>query len=142
MELGMKLVLWVHLVALALAGCSAFAAPLVLSMRDKATAAEKPVFGQVTAKLASLGRMALVLMILSGSALLWGKYDGFAGQNGWLHAKLTLVALLAALMIYGIFNTRRAKAGDGAAMARMPVLAKTGMVLVLAIILCAVFAFS
>ena len=59
-----------------------------------------------------------------------------------MHAKLTLVALLAALMIYGIFNTRRAKAGDGAAMARMPVLAKTAMALVLAIILCAVFAFS
>lgn len=142
MELGMKLVLWVHLVALALAGCSAFAAPLVLAMRDKGTAAEKPVFGQVSAKLAALGRMALVLLILSGAALLWGKYDGFSGQNGWFHLKLTLVAVLAALMVYGIFNARRARAGDGAALARMPVLAKTGMALVLAIIFCAVFAFS
>ena len=142
MELGMKLVLWVHLVSLALAGCSAFAGPLVLSMRDKAIATEKPVFGQVTAKLASLGRMALVLMILSGAVLLWGKYDGFVGQNGWFHLKMTLVVLLAALMIFGIFNGRRARAGDAAASARMPLLAKTGMGLVLAIIFSAVFAFS
>lgn len=142
MELGINLVLWVHLVSLALAGCSGFAIPAVLGLMSRAEPAQKPAFGQAVAKLAALARMALVLLILSGTYLLWAKYGGFADMNGWFHLKLTLVAVLTALAVFNIFNARRARAGDAAAMARTPILAKFGTSLLLAIVFSAVFAFS
>jgi uncharacterized membrane protein len=142
MELGIKLVLWVHLVSLALAGCSGFAIPAVLGLMTRAEAAQKPAFGMAIAKLAALARMALVLLILSGTFLLWAKYGGFAGLNGWFHLKLTLVAILTALVLFNLFNAKWARAGDMAAAARMPLLAKAGTGLLLAIVFAAVFAFS
>lgn len=142
MELSIKLVLWIHLVSLALAGCSAFAIPAVLGLRAKAEATQMPVFGLVMAKLASLARMALVLLILSGSYLLWAKYGGFGGLGRWFQVKLGLVVILSALAIFNIFNGRWARAGDVAAAARMPMLATTATVLLLGIVLSAVFTFA
>jgi uncharacterized membrane protein len=142
MELSIKLVLWVHLISLALAGCSVFALPMVLRLMGLADPAQRPALGQVVAKLASFGRMALVLLILSGTYLLAAKYGGVAGLNGWFHLKMLLVVLLCALAIFNLFNARKARAGDVAAAARMPVLAKIGGLLVLAIVASAVFAFS
>lgn len=141
MELSNNLVIWVHLMSLALAGCSAFAIPAVLGLMSRAEPAQKPAFGQVVARLASLGRMALVLLILTGSYLLWAKHGGFAAMNGWFHLKLTLVVLLSGLAVFNLFNARRARAGDSAAAARMAMLSKIGMSLLLAIVLSAVFSF-
>lgn len=142
METSIQLTLWLHLVSLALSGTATFGVPMVLGMMGRAEAAQKPTFAAVAAKLSSLGRMALVLMILSGFYLLWAKYGGFGGVNGWFHLKLTLVVLLAVLAVFNIFNARKARAGDGAAAARMPVLAKVGMGLVLTIVATAVLAFA
>ncbi len=142
MELTAKLILWVHLSSLLLAGCATFAAPLVARMMAQADAAQRPVFGPILAKLSALGRMALVLLVLSGLGLIWVKYGGFAGQNGWFHLKLTLVVILCALVIFNIFNTRWAQAGNAAAAARHPALMKAVTLLVLATILAAVFAFN
>lgn len=142
MDLSIKLILWVHLVSLALAGCSAFALPMVLGMMAKAEPAQRSVFGQVAAKLAALGRMALVLLILSGLYVLWAKYGTMAGISGWFHLKLTLVVILAALAIFNLFNSRKARAGDAAAAARMPILSKMTTALVMGIVFAAVFAFN
>lgn len=142
METTNTLVIWVHLVSLALAGCASFGIPVVLGLMSRAEPAQKPVLGQVVSRLAALGRMALVLLILTGSYLLWAKYGGFAAMNGWFHVKLTLVVLLSGLAVFNIFNARRARAGDTAAAARMPWLAKIGMGLLLAIVFSAVFAFA
>ncbi len=142
MELTVKLILWLHLVSVALAGSTAFALPVVRRMAVSADPALKPAFMPIMNKLAALGRMALVLLILSGLGLIWAKYGGFKGLNGWFHVKMTLVTLLAALAIFNIYNTRWAIAGDVAAVARRATLSKIGTALLMATILAAVFTFN
>jgi uncharacterized membrane protein len=142
MDIFVKLILWVHLLSLVLAGCATFAAPAVRRMMMKADAGQRPVYVPILAKLSALGRMALVLLILSGLTLIWAKYGGFSGQNGWFHVKMTLVALVALTAIFGVFNARKAQAGDAAAIARMPTLSKVGSVLVIATVFAAAFAFN
>jgi putative membrane protein len=142
MGIAINLILWVHLVSVALAGSTAFSMPLLRRMAAQAEPAHRPVFMPIMAKLAALGRMALVLLILSGLALLWTKYTGFSGQNGWFHLKMLLVVLLSALAIFSIYNARWAAAGDAAAISRRATLSRLVTSLVMAIILAAVFAFN
>ncbi len=142
MELSANLALWVHLICLALAGASAFGGPALFGLMAKGDAAQKPVFAMAIARLAALGRMALVLMILSGGYLFWAKYAEQGGLSGWFDLKMTLVLLLAVLAVFGIFNARKARAGDAAAAARMPTLSKVSGLLVVATVLSAVFAFN
>lgn len=142
MEQLNTLALWLHLMSLALAGCSAFAIPATLGLMRRAEPSQRPVFGQVIARLAALARMALVLLILTGSFLLWSKYGGTGALNLWFDLKLLLVAALAALAVFNIFNARAARSGNAAAVARMPLLALTGSILLALVVLAAVFSFN
>lgn len=66
MDVTLKLVLWLHLVSVALAGTSAFGGPVVLRMMRRADPALVPAYKQMAATFSALGRMALVLLILTG----------------------------------------------------------------------------
>ena len=142
METLNTLLLWLHLMSVALAGCAAFAIPAVLGLLRRSEPAQRPVFGMVIGRLAALARMALVLLILTGSALLWFKYGGTGFLSGWFDLKLGLVAVLAALAVFNIFNARAARSGNAAAAARMPLLAGLGTALLAMIVLSAVLSFN
>ncbi len=142
METLNTLLLWLHLMSVALAGCAAFAIPAVLGLMRRSEPAQRPVFGMVIGRLAALARMALVLLILTGSALLWFKYGGTGSLSGWFDLKLGLVAVLAALAVFNIFNARAARSGNAAAAARMPLLAGLGTALLAMIVLSAVLSFN
>jgi putative membrane protein len=142
MDIAIKLILWVHLMSLALAGSAAFGGPAVLALMRAADASQRAALAPVLAKLAALGRMALVLLILTGVALIVTKLGGVSGLNPWFHTKMFLVVLMIALSVFGLINAKKARSGDAAAAARMPMLSKVGMALLVGIVLCAVFAFN
>lgn len=141
MDIVFKLVFWLHLVSLAIGGAASFGVPALLGLALKAEPAQKPVFGQVILRLASVGRMAVVLLILTGAVMV-PHFSAAGALNFWFWVKMVLVAGLVGLMIFNIFNGRRMRAGDAAAVARAPVLAKIGMSLLAGIILMAVLAFA
>lgn len=142
MDLTFKLLLWLHLVSVALAGATAFGMPLMRRLAAQAAPEHRPAFPAIMNGLAALGRMALVLLILSGLAMVWARYGGFAGMNGWFHLKMTLVAALTVLAVFNIYNARWAAAGDSAAIARRAPLSKLATALVMLVILAAVFTFN
>ena len=142
MDIAIKLILWVHLMSLALAGCAAFGGPVVLALMRGAETSQRAAIAPVLAKLAALGRMALVLLILTGLALIVTKLGGVSGLNPWFHVKMLLVVLMIALSVFGLMNGKQVRSGDAAAAARMPVLSKISMALLMGIVLSAVFAFN
>lgn len=142
MELSLKLALWIHLLALSLGGVASFGIPALVALMSRAEGSQKPVFGQAIARLASLGRMALVILVLSGGYIVWGKYPSFAAVGFWFDLKMVLVVALIGLSIFNIFNARRVRAGDAAAIARLPLMGRIGMGLLAGIVLLAVIAFG
>lgn len=142
MELLFKLVLWLHLLGLAIGGAATFGIPAVLALAMKADPPHKPVFGQAIQRLSVVARGALLLLILTGVALVAWKHGGVAGLNLWFWLKMLLVGGLVGLIVFNTFNARRIRAGDAAAAARAPTLSKIGMALLAGIVLTAVLAFS
>lgn len=142
MELLFKLVLWVHLTSIAIGGAASFGVPALLGLVAKAEPAQKPVFGKAIMRLAAIGRMAVVLLILTGGLMLSLRYPDLSVLPLWFWLKLVLVAGLVVLLGVNIWNGRKLRAGDAAAAARAPVLGKIGMTLLSGIVLLAVLAFN
>jgi uncharacterized membrane protein len=144
METGMQtlltLSLWLHLAALGVGGAATFGIPVLVMIAAGAPAEARPSLGQAAMRLAFLGRFAIGLLIATGAIMLWGTY-GIAGLSPWFWVKMGLVAALVALVVYNSRSAARARAGDGAAAARIPVLGLVGIFLFLAIVLSSVLTF-
>lgn len=140
MELALKLGLWVHLLSLSLAGAAVFGVPALGTVMRSVDGVQRQALGRAVMRLAALGRMALVLLVVSGGFLLWGA--GAGGLGPWFSVKMTLVLVLIGLAVFNIFNGKRAAAGDAAAVARLPVLWLTGMLALAGVVLAAVMTFG
>lgn len=142
MEIFFKLLLWVHLTSVAIGGAASFGVPGVLALSMKAEPAQRPVFGMAILRLAAIGRMAIVLLVLTGAAMVAVKYGDVSALNLWFWLKMLLVVCLIGLVAVNMWNGGRIRAGDAAAMARAPTLGKIGMALLSGIVLTAVLAFT
>lgn len=142
MEILFKLVLWVHLVSIAIGGAASFGIPALLGLVAKAEPMQRPVFGQAIMRLAAIGRMGVALLIVTGVLMVSWKYGGVAELSYWFWLKMLLVLCLIGLVIFNIFNGRKLRAGDAVAAARAPELARLGMALLAGIVLTAVLAFG
>ncbi len=135
------LALWVHFLSIGMAGMATFGIPVTLLASKGATPEQRPAIGAILMKLAGFGRMAIALLILSGLVIVWARYSG-GGLNGWFNIKMVFVVAIVALALYNKHNGVRARAGDGAAVARMPMLGKIGIGLFALTVLLAVLAFG
>jgi uncharacterized membrane protein len=140
MQIVLTLSLWLHLVSLGLGGAATFGIPVLLMVAEGAPAEVRPHFGALAMRLSFLGRVAIGLLIVSGVIMVWGSY-GLAGLSGWFWVKMALVVALVGLVRFNLRNGARARAGDQAAAARMPVLGLAGIALFAAIVLAAVLTF-
>ena len=142
MDIVNNLLFWVHLMALALGGVATFGLPVVGAQMPGATAETRPTLFRVANGLSSVGRIGLGLLIVTGPLLVWLKFGGVEGFTWWFNAKMVLVVLLLILVIFAGITSKRAQGGDMAAAKRIPILGVTGMILLLGVVLCAVFAFN
>ncbi len=141
MELVFKLVLWLHLTSIAIGGAASFGIPSLMSLSARAEPTQRPVFGMAIMRLAAVGRMAILFLALTGGAMVALRYGDLGAMNLWFWLKMLLVAGLIGLVLVNLWNGRRLRAGDAAAIARAPVLGRIGMGLLSAIVLTAVLAF-
>jgi uncharacterized membrane protein len=89
--------------------------------------------------------MGLGLLWITGLSMLFTRWGGFRNLPNmpWqFHLKLALVVILSGLIGYIQTLMRRVQKGDTAAMATIRMLGPVAFVTVLAIVTCAVFAFS
>ncbi len=132
--------LWLHLMAIAVAGASTFGIPVVGAAARRATADHRPVLMAVARRLSMAGRGALVLLLVTGPLLIWARYGGVP-LGPWFSIKMVVVLLLTATVILSGFNARRMGKGDAAAQARAPMLALANVALLTLTVLFAVLAF-
>lgn len=137
-----SILLWVHLMALALGGAATFGIPVGGRMIATATPEQRPMLFAVNKGLSTVGRTGLVLLLITGPLLVWLKYGGTAGFTVWFWVKMALVALLFINIVISGMNSQRAAGGDMAAAKRAPMLGISSMVLLLGVVLTAVLAFD
>lgn len=142
MPIFVNILFWIHLVSLSLGGAATFGIPVVGTMMPGATAETRPTLFKVAHGLSNISRVGLALLIITGPLMVWLKFGGTAGFNNWFWAKMVFVVLLLITVIYAGINAGRAEKGDMAAAKRAPMIGMTAMVLLLAVVFCAVFTFN
>lgn len=133
--------LWLHLMAIALAGAATFGIPVLGATVSRATADQRPVLLGVARRLSMLGRAALLVLLLTGPLLMWLKY-GNGNLGPWFSAKMVLVLLLTANVVLSGFNAKWMAQGNEAARGRAPMLSMLSVVLLALTVLFAVMAFG
>ena len=136
------ILVWLHLMAIALAGASVFGIPVVGQVMRAAPADAKPMLMGLARRLSMLGRGAVLVLIVTGPLLLWAKYGGMADLPVWFHIKLAVVVLLVANVILSGINGKRMARGDSAAAARAPMLGAASIVLLTLTVLLAAMSFA
>jgi uncharacterized membrane protein len=142
MEVINNLLLWVHLIGLGFGGAAAFGMPVVGRQLTGATPQARPVLFAVVHGLSRLGQVGLGLLIVTGLLMIWLKFGGTSGFSWWFSLKMGLVVLLIVGVVLAVRLARRIESGDAAAAALIPRVGAANAVLLLAIVLCAAFAFN
>jgi uncharacterized membrane protein len=142
MDILNNLLFWLHLIGLGLGAVASFGLPVVGRQMPTATPETRPTLFKVAEGLSNLGRAGFGVLIVTGPLLVWLKFGGGAGFTTWFWAKMVFVVLLLITVIYAGINAKRAMGGDRAAAMRQGQIGIVALVLYLAVILCAVFAFN
>ena len=102
MDLVFNLLLIVHLAAFGLGISTTFVAPIVGARMPKAPPEARPTLGAILARLTLNARVAMGLLLVTGIAMVFVRYNGdFANMGPWFFVKMGLVAFLLVLMILG-----------------------------------------
>jgi protoporphyrinogen IX oxidase len=142
MEILNNILFWLHLVSLSVGGAASFGIPVVGAMMPTAPAEARPTLFKVMKGLSTVGRGALVGLIVTGPLLVWLKYGGTSGFTWWFWLKMVLVVILIGLIAWAGINARRAESGDMEAIKRGPMIGGAAMLVLLGVIFTAVFAFG
>jgi hypothetical protein len=134
-----------HFIGLALGLGTSFAMfTLGLSMRNLPPQERGALFQRVSV-LSKNGSWGLLLLLASGLGMFFlkGPKTVFAWGGGAFHAKLTLVVILVGLVGYmQVLGKRAREKQDTAAMAKLPLLGRIGMLISVTIVVLAVIAFG
>lgn len=137
-----KLVLWLHLAALAAGIGGGLGMSQVGPRLVNGTLGERETWWPLAKAFRMLSNVGLVVMLITGPLMIWLKYGGLSGLNIWFTAKMGLMALaivLVGLSEMGLARLRRGDEGGGRlAMTAGPLIGVT----MFAVVLAAVFAFN
>jgi uncharacterized membrane protein len=135
MDLAFNILLMLHLAALIVAGGTNIAMPLIGRQMAGAPQEVLARLGPIAGRLSVNGRVSLAVLVLTGVAMLWLRYDGnAAGLGRWFTAKMALVIALVVLSVLGLF-TRRVPVSPR-------VFGMINRVTLIAVVVCAVMAFG
>lgn len=142
MDIVIKLLFWLHLLALALGGAAAFGIPVVGRKMPTAAPEMRPTLLAIMHGLSTVGRAGVGTLIVTGPLIVWLKYGGFGGMNVWFWVKMVLVLGLLAGIIYSGILLKRIMSGDVSAAQQSPRVGMINTLLFVAIVFSAVFAFE
>ena len=86
--------------------------------------------------------VAIAFMLITGPLMLWLKFGGFGGLNGWFQVKLALVGVAIVTVGLSEWGFARLRRGDEGGGRLMSVTGPLTTLTVLAIVLAAVFTFN
>jgi protoporphyrinogen IX oxidase len=136
------ILLWIHLMGLALGGAAAFGIPVVGSRMQSAAPEMRPTLMGIMQGLAKVGRAGIGLLIISGPLMIWLKYGGVGEVSFWFWIKMVLVILLIAGVIYSGMLAKRIAGGDMSAAKLAPRVGMANTTVLVLIVLTAVLTFG
>ena len=138
----LQVLLFLHFLGLALGFAVSFANMVMGRLIAKAAPAEKPVLGRFPPAMSKLGRIGLILLWVTGVALVYLKWGGFAALSWEFYVKLAAVVLLTITTEYIHWLERLVHKGNLAALARIEAAGKVAMMLALVAVAFAVLVFN
>jgi len=101
MDIVFDILLVLHLLAFGLGISTTIVAPLLGARLPKAAPETRQTLLGVMARLTLNARVAVATLVLTGVAMMFVRYDGFAGQNAWFQAKMGLVTVIVVAVLAG-----------------------------------------
>jgi uncharacterized membrane protein len=142
MDITIKILLWIHLMALVGGGAAAVALPVVASRIVGAAPDTQSVLFGIGDRISMMARGALVVLLISGPLLFWLKWDFGAPSAAWFGIKMLLILVLLAGVIIAGINIKKAQRGDMAALKSAGLGIRVMGLALLGVVLAAVFAFN
>ncbi len=137
-----EVLLILHFVGLAMGLAVPFSSIVMQGLVAKAAPLEQPVLMRFSPAMSRVGDIGLALLLVTGVTLVFTKYGGFAIMPWQFHVKLAAVALLVALVGYIHVLMGKARKGDAAAAARIPIVGRFTFLLALTAVVFAVLTFD
>lgn len=137
-----QILLILHFLGLALGLSVSFSGMVVGRLITAAAPQEKAVFARFPPRMSRVGDVGLVLLWVTGFALLYLKWGGFGVMPWQFHAKLTAVVLLTLTVGFIHSRARKANAGDAVAAAQVAAAGKFALLLALTAVVFAVLTFD
>lgn len=142
MELIINLLVWAHILAFIGGGSNSVVGPVIARRLPGATAEQRGTYFELMGALARMGKIAMVVLLVSGPLILWLRYGGLDGASPWFWVKMALIVVMLVAIVYGDINFRKFQGGDAGAGQRADVAHKITGAAFAGVILSAVLAFN
>ncbi|MEZ5319510.1 MAG: hypothetical protein R2752_19075 [Vicinamibacterales bacterium] len=137
-----RVLLIFHFIGLTMGFTAGFSGLVMARLMAAASPDERGVLARVPPAMSRIGDIGLVLLWLTGLGLLFLKWGGFGAMPGLFHAKITAVVILSGIIGYMHVLMRKARQGDAAAAARLPLVGRAAMLTALTALVLAVLTFE
>jgi hypothetical protein len=142
MDIVINLLFWLHIMAFVAGGSNGVVGPVIGSRLASATAEQRLGYLGVMTALSKIGKVSMVVLLVTGPLILWLKYGGLGGANAWFWVKMVLIVVLLASIIIGEINFKKEQAGDLAAAKLADIAHKVSGLAFAGVLLAEVFAFN
>jgi uncharacterized membrane protein len=136
-----NLLFWLHLMALAMGIGGGIAMSQVGPRLIAATPDQRTLWWPLATVYSRIAGTGLILLLITGPLLVWLKYGGIEGLNGWFKFKMALVAVIVLTMGLSMRGLARLRRGDEGGGKLMKVAGPLTTLTAAAITLAAVFSF-
>lgn len=137
-----QVLLILHFIGLAMGFSVPFSNMAMGAVMAKAAPGEQPVLARFMPSISRFGKVGLALLWLTGLALTFTKWGGFAGLPWQFHAKLTAVVLLTVVVIYITWLEGQIARGNREAMVRIQAAGKVSFSMAILAVIFAVLTFD
>ena len=142
MAVFINLLLWLHLLALAIGIGGGLAMSQVGPRLITAAPDQRETWWPLATVFSRVASLGLVLLLITGPLLLWLKFGGYGGLNDWFKVKMALVAVAVVTIGLSHWGLARLKRGDEGGRRLMEVSGPLTMLTVVVLVLAAVFTFN
>jgi putative membrane protein len=132
----------VHILAFVAGGANGVLMPILGTKLATATPEARGQLVDVAEKVAKVGKVAMVTLLVSGVLVLWLKWNWVAPQPLWFWLKMAGVVAMLAFISLNEMNAKKARAGDGEAAKRSQMFGKLTSLAFLVVVVSAVFSFN
>ena len=141
MPVIIDLLFWLHLMALAMGIGGGIAMSQVGPRLVAATPEQRMPWWPLATVYSRIAGTGLILLLITGPLLVWLRYGGIEGMNGWFKLKMALVAVIMLTMGLSMWGMGRLRRGDEGGARLMKVAGPLTTLTAAAITLAAVFSF-